>query len=384
MLLRYSDIYDKLKGYLEVEFGDITIEKNSFFEKLANAISRVIFELIEMQRVKTEIDDNDIYKCEGEAMDRLYSQDGRTKRKAQSKAKGYWITRDSTPGTYIDVNELKLSAADDVTFTSYESVTVDNAGYAKIPIICDIYGIKGNVLANSINSITSPLIGVNTGTNEEDTNGGQDLETDAQFRSRFLITRGLYTGLSKDDIVKNLLEVSGLTGVSLIENEDETNLSIPINDESGNEIQLVMQRKSTAIWVKGGSDVDVAKAINLKRNVSIYQYGDVVVPTYSDIREVFEDIKFYRSFPKKIYYRIILEGSADLDKIRSIVKDYLNNVNIGIKLTSGDVEKTLYRTIDTSFLDNVEIEYSYDGTIFTNSLQLRIDEHVGTIEEVTL
>ena len=206
-------------------------------------------------------------------------------------------------------------------------------------------------------------------------------ELDSGFS--FLIVDNLVVGLTKDDILKNLLTVSGLVDANVQENYIETTVNLPVSSTIDISELLPLTRKSTVIFVKGGSDIDIAKSIALKINLSILRYGNVEIPVFSNLREQEETIQFYRATPTKIYYKIILEGLLDLNATRLIIQEVLEVARIGGKLTSGSVEKLIHERLDRSRMDNIEIEFSYNNlTGFTNSFQLKNDEYVGEIEEV--
>ena len=381
--MKFKDIKDKSDEYLSQEFGNIELTYNGFFNKLSNIIARMTYNLEEV-RQKTEINDNDVYLVEGEAQDRLYSQMVEIKRKAQSKAAGFWTTTDSVPNTYVNTFQLKLKCdKTGMEYTNTEDFRVDENGYAEVPIVAMRFGKLGNVLSQEINTIVTPIFGINTGTNLNEVNGGADIETDDEYRARYLITRGLTVGLTKDDLLRQLLKVNGLIDANIIENYEEHSQDFPVSKVIDEDEVLTLFRKSFAIFVRGGSDVDVANAIALKVNLSIKRYGTTTISVFSDIRGEYDDISFFRANGTKIYYKIQLEGLVDLNTTRTIIEEVLTSARVGSKLTSGRVEDRIYNELDTSKVENLEFLFSYeeDGE-FTNSLQLKNDEFVLEVEEV--
>ena len=57
-----------------------------------------------------------------------------------------------------------------------------------VPVVASVAGAFGNVPAGSITLSTTPLVGITNLVNENPLTGGQDAETDAQLRQRFLAT----------------------------------------------------------------------------------------------------------------------------------------------------------------------------------------------------
>lgn len=381
--MKFSDIKEKSDEYLSQEFGNIELTYNGFFNKLSNVIARMTYNLEEV-RQKTEINDNDVYSVEGEAMDRLYSQMPDIKRKSESKARGFLSIKNSVPGTYIDTYELKVACDETgVEYTNIEPVLVDSSGVGTVQIEAMVYGNIGNVESYCVNTIVTPIYGIKSVTNQYAIEGGQDLETDSEYRARYLITRGLSVGITKDDLLRQLLRVEGLIDANIIENYEEFDQDFDVSKKISETEKLTLTKKSFAVFARGGSDFNIAKAIALKTNLSIKMYGNIEIQVYSEARQTTDIIKFYRAKNSKIFYKIKLEGKIDITALRSILKEVLTTSRVGTRVTSGKIEDRIYNELDTSRLDNLEFLFSYskDG-VFTNSLQLKNDEYISEVEEV--
>lgn len=381
--MKFSDIKEKSDEYLSQEFGNIELTYNGFFNKLSNVIARMTYNLEEV-RQKTEINDNDVYSVEGEAMDRLYSQMPDIKRKSESKARGFLSIKNSVPGTYIDTYELKVACDETgVEYTNIEPVLVDSSGVGTVQIEAMVYGNIGNVESYCVNTIVTPIYGIKSVTNQYAIEGGQDLETDSEYRARYLITRGLSVGITKDDLLRQLLRVEGLIDANIIENYKEFDQDFDVSKKISETEKLTLTKKSFAVFARGGSDFNIAKAIALKTNLSIKMYGNIEIQVYSEARQTTDIIKFYRAKNSKIFYKIKLEGKIDITALRSILKEVLTTSRVGTRVTSGKIEDRIYNELDTSRLDNLEFLFSYskDG-VFTNSLQLKNDEYISEVEEV--
>lgn len=369
--MKFDEMLNLLNENTKKQFGaDYDEDITSNLYRLNYAICKAL-QAIEEERQILEIKNNDVYLVEGEAQDRLYAQDF-VFRKAESKAKGYWITKDSTPGTMIQVNELKLELGD-VTFTNIERVTIDSTGYAKILMECEIFGEKGNIKSGQLTNVKTPILGINTGVNEEDFEGGASRENDYEFRKRYLRFRGTYAGLTKDDIQKELYKVAGVEAVQLEENDTDEDKVL----DNG----LVMPLKSFVAYVKGGSDVDVAKALYKKENTSISLLGDINVDIWSDTRKVYETINFYRSKATKIYFRYTTIGDVDKAETDKIITDYLMGSDIGSIISSYLAETQVKNNTDTSKLINLEVEFSKDNKTFSSVLRLLTGEKIEEVEK---
>ncbi|MGL5595834.1 MAG: baseplate J/gp47 family protein [Cetobacterium sp.] len=369
--MRFEDFLNTLNEEVKKEFTGYEADITDNLYKINFAIARGLNK-IEEERQILEVKNNDVYLVEGEAQDRLYAQDF-VFRKEESKAKGYWITKNSVPGTIIQPFQLKLKTNSNITFANIEKVTIEANGTAKILVECEEFGDVGNIDKEKLNEIKTPILGINTGTNELKFDGGADRENDFEFRKRYLRFRGQYSGLTKDDIQKQIYMVKGIKGVQLEENHNK--------DEKVLDNGLVMQQKSFIAYVDGGADRDVAKALSLKVNTSIHLYGDVEIGVWSEDRQEDEKIKFSRPSDTKIYYRYVTIGDVDRGNVDKLINDYLLNSQIGAIISSYLAEREIKLNTDDSRLISIEVEFSKDNINFQSVLRLLTGEKVREVEK---
>lgn len=329
------------------------------------------------------ITDNSVDLVEGQRQDDLYSQEG-VYRKAESKSKGYWITRDSEPNGVVNAYELKLQLGE-LTFTNTQTFYIDDVGYAKINIECEQYGIKGNLNIGELTKIKTPLTQIGTGINEEALEGGQDFENDYEYWRRYTRFRGSYPALTKSDIEKEILSKNGVKFCQLIENDgsgknlkegdsfDDFSKVLTLNNG------LVMPNHSFVAYVDGGTDIDVARSIALKVNTSATQLGNISVDVYSNTRKENEVISFYRTTDATIYYKYNLVGEVDIVKLDTVIKDYIMNSDVGITIYSFMLEKFINKNVDLSKLMDFELLLSKDNLNFEKKVQLLHGEVVGKV-----
>ena len=83
---------DFLQKYSEILLGNFEINELDDIQYLkfhANATAFLV-NMVNEDMHKRIVVDNDVFLAEGEKQDRLYSQRGGIRRKAQSKASGFW------------------------------------------------------------------------------------------------------------------------------------------------------------------------------------------------------------------------------------------------------------------------------------------------------
>lgn len=122
----------------------------------------------------------------GTYLDMIAAQDGLT-RKSATYAETH-LTVTGVPGTLIEEGFLwttpSTAISDAVEFETVESVTIDDEGNASVLVRCTQTGTVGNVPANSITLMSSPMGGIAEITNESATSGGSEEETDDELRVR--------------------------------------------------------------------------------------------------------------------------------------------------------------------------------------------------------
>lgn len=145
-------------------------------------------------------------------------------------------TSDSTPVEFTVVADLE-NAAYDVASQSYTLLTGNLS--VDVSVVCKLAGTIGNVIASSINKISTSLPGIDNVTNTNSLSNGVDEETDDQVKSRFIL---YIQSLSKATLTAIAAAISnvqqGLISI-ILENKDNTGatvnglLTIVIDDGSG-------------------------------------------------------------------------------------------------------------------------------------------------------
>jgi len=154
----------------------------------------------------------------GESLDRVAALIGQT-RNAASKATGQ-VTFSGVNGTVIPAGTVVQTSGDEaIKFETDAAVTIAG-GTATANITAQDPGTDGNVAANTITQLETPIPGVVSLTNSSATTGGSDAEEDDAFRVR---CKGALTALARgtlEAIRLAILEVDGVISVSIYEDLD--------------------------------------------------------------------------------------------------------------------------------------------------------------------
>ncbi|MFT9496387.1 baseplate J/gp47 family protein [Anaerosolibacter sp.] len=186
------------------------------------------------------------------------------KKKLKNKAKTS-ILATGDEGTLITPDNLIVATPGGIEFVPLETKAIGPEP-TLISFECGVYGIIGNVPANSITEIITPLSGLASVTNPEKATEGQDDEKDEEFRARYDISVAKGGSSTTDSIRAKLLdEVVGVRAAIVLENDT---MAV---DADG------IPPKSVHSIVLGGNEVDIANAILASKAGGIQAYGSTTV-----------------------------------------------------------------------------------------------------------
>lgn len=311
------------------------------------------------EKMASYIDKNNYKKAEGVDLDLLLGGEN-FPRKKESKAKGFWITENSVPGTSALAGDIKFSDNSGNTYVNTEPFTVNDEGIAIIPIEAEEYGTSSNAPAETINTIKTPIFGLITGTNKTPLEGGSFRETDIEYRKRWENTRNSNSVWNTDGIRSAILEVNGVKSCWVEENDTESEKTVGGKP---------MPSHSRRYYVDGGADNDVAKAIFEVTDRAMQETGDITVKVLDDQQEE-RDVIFSRPTKVNVYFKIILDGYMSSELAREVIKNYITESKIHQKLTTFEVVGLIKKSIDTSGVINLEVHFSRNNSDFFSSLQM--------------
>jgi len=217
-------------------------------------------------------------------------------RKAASYATGT-ATFTGVVGTAIPLYFL-IQSADGVQFWTQTSGTIPAGGTIDLAIQAIELGITGNKASGTIVGITSPLIGLTSVTNATATTGGNDIETDVEFRTRYDNSIAKGGASTVEAIQAELLAVTNVKDAVVTEND-----TMAIVDS--------IPPKTIRAMLYGGTDTDIANAIFDTKAAGIQAYGTTIVPI-TDVNGVIHSIGFSRVAEVPIYVNVVLTKDVEL------------------------------------------------------------------------
>jgi len=191
----FDEIVQSIANYILAKRSDIDVKPASLIsdvviEPVASQIEQVYFRIYNIALSLS------VLTATGSQLDALAQNVGLTRNPAV-KATGYVTFYRNTPdpsndypipiGTRVSTVGYYMQAP--VYFKTTEAVTL-KAGQTEVlaPVECEQAGTVGNVLANKIVVINTPVNGITGVTNDEAFTNGAETETDTDFRKRIVET----------------------------------------------------------------------------------------------------------------------------------------------------------------------------------------------------
>lgn len=296
-------------------------------------------------------------------------------RKQATRATGI-VRFTGTAGTSIP-SGYQIATDTKIYFVTTESKLIAQSGYIDVNIQAVSVGSSGNVAANTITKIVSPLIGLNSITNLNETTEGQDQESDTDFRLRYEASTANGAGSTYDAIKANVLKVTNVTDCVVTGNEEDTTVnSIPAH--------------SFETLVKGGTDNDIAQAIFAKKPGGIKPYGTTTV-NVTDTQGIAYTVGFSRPTNTNVWIKIDLTTDSNFpisedplidgnSRIKTAVLNYISNLKLGEDVIIYKII-TIISALQLAGLLDMVITLSTDGTTY-NASNIAIDSKNVAITDI--
>jgi len=342
---------------MENSFGlnfDTTTSSNNY-----KLIYPILSELIvRYNKLENWLDQRNVYKVEGANMDILFGNFNFIRKQA-STSTVEWTTTDSTSGTVVEIGDLQVQDDGSHVFENTTGGTVASDGTLTLTMESVDTGEEQNINAGTLTNIVTPISGIGSGTNNDDAEGGQDQETDSEFRIRFLTAGASGDAWTIAALQTALLEVDGVTSAKAFENDTTT-----IND-------LGMPQKSIYAVVNGGTDEDIAQVIYDKSNHGIYRYGSEEV-TITDERGEDVIIRFDRPAEVTLEYNLsITPLSFTATDIEAEIEEYINDSEINDTISDYQAIKRIEANQDTDSIETMTITFRRSGdTEYSSSVEM--------------
>ena len=276
-------------------------------------------------------------------------------RKQANRAEGE-ATFTGNIGIQIPTN-FQISTVDGIIFLVVNGGTItDSNRKITLKIIAQEEGEIGNVQANTITEIVSPMLGLESVTNLLATTKGQEQETESQFRSRYFDKLDEGFGTNVDGIASAIRELSGVKDALVYENDQD----IEVNGISPHSI---------APFVLGGLDKDIAQRIFDVKPGGIRSFGNIEI-TVVDSQGFSHIIGFTRPNDINVYVKLTLIKTIDYpadgdNQIKQSVVSYIDNLGLGKHVYPYQISSNI-ANLGIKGIDNITVKLSTDGITYTS------------------
>jgi uncharacterized phage protein gp47/JayE len=245
--------------------------------------------------------------------------------------------------------KVQTSASPPIEFVTTQGATISTGTTTTTaPIIAVEPGSDGNVGANTITTVSTPVAGVESVTNPSETSGGENEENDDQLRKRAKEELADGSSSTAPALVSAVQNVEGVTSVSILVNDTKQD-----NGRGHN-----LPANSGELVVTGGTDADVAQAIiETKGMDSTLVAGVNGVEVTGNVGELPNGqalpVEFSRANPVTIY----IEGEIQVEPTYESDDDVMNNI---VEYVGGQTVEGFERDGELGVSDDVlygEVEY---------------------------
>lgn len=300
-----------------------------------------------------------VSKATGVQLDRLgpyigISRNGATRSYGEIQIKG-------TPGHVVEAG-VQFKTAKEIVFDLTDNVEIGSNGYGIGPIECTVAGEIGNVGVNEITIIVNPSDKVESVTNAEATAGGEEEETDAEFRARYFQSSSQGTSL-----LDSILDIAGVRYALVNENVYSV-------EQSG------IPPHAIAPFVFGGNDEEIASVILKKKPGGIQSYGTTNIDVL-DSQGLTHTIGFSRPTFVDVYVKVLVTPGAKFPSngksiLQQTILDYMNSLSIGDDVI---LSKLIRITSSVEGIDDLEITLSTNGVNYgVQNIDISTDSVVRT------
>lgn len=287
-----------------------------------------------------------VSKATGVQLDRLgpyigVSRNGATRAYGEIQIKG-------TPGHVVEAGD-QFKTAKEVVFDLTDNVEIGSDGYGVGPVECTVAGEIGNVGVNEITVIVNPSDKVEAVTNSEATAGGEEEETDAEFRARYFQSSSQGTSL-----LDSILDIAGVRYALVNQNV------YPV-EQNG------IPPHSIAPFVFGGNDQEIAAVIMKKKPGGIQSYGTTNIDVV-DSQGLTHTIGFSRPHFVDVYVKVTVTPGAKFPAngkslLQQTILTYLDSLSIGDDII---LSKLIRITSAVEGIDDLTITLSTNGTAYSS------------------
>jgi len=370
---QYSEIVEDMQTRARNLFGEnINLTDRSplgiFIQVLSWSIA-VLWQVAEKVYFSSFVDTS-----EGNSLDYAVRKGGVTRRGAEKATATQRFTGDA--GTIIPTGFL-IGTETEILYETLQSGEIIGS-FVDLPIRALVGGTQSNIPAGNINQIINPLAGLSSAVNTTDAEGGRNVETDAELRTRYFLSFAAAGASTIDALIAALLRTTGVRGANIEEVKNVNNdvigfRAIVLGGLANDVAQTILNYKAWGVKTFG-SESGTATADNGQSYLMNFDYASEI-PVYANI-----NITTSGAFP--------VNGQ---DLIKDKIVQYVGGTDTQGNLLNGLSmgQNVIYaKLIDVIFnvpgVVDVDLEISSDNITFVKQNRIIAFDEVAQTDDLKL
>ncbi|KRM11947.1 baseplate J/gp47 family protein [Lentilactobacillus farraginis] len=339
--LEYDDALDTIQGFIRKENGeDTNVSPRSFWGTLARVMAQIAVNID--QNGENVHDSGYIQQATGVNLDRIGGNYSLMRKQAEAASTALTFT--GTAGYVVPTGTVFMDDNGN-EFYSVDDCQLDANGMGSTIVVSSELGAQYNVDAGTIVNQQSPVEEIDTVTNTDAATGGQDMETDLDYRNRLLLASNSNESGTINGIYTALMNTQGVTAVKSVYNSSAT-----ANDSYGN------PPKTVHYYVQGGTDNDIANTLLTSGGGGIALVGSKSVNVIDDSGTT-QVIYFDRPTETPIYVKVSatvtdsFDQSEGTDDIKAAVEGYIESLQMGETVVTNQFFSNIYAIDGVNYAD---------------------------------
>lgn len=294
------------------------------------------------------------------------------------------VTLQGVPGSPIPEGTQARVGNDGALFELTSAVTLGNDG-TTTGIFQSVELGSFPVGIGELNTIVTPVLGLETVVNTEVSDNGTPEEGDMQARRRRRRTLALQGVALPEAITSGVYDVEGVRSLAFRENYTDE----PITIEN-----VTLKKHSVYVCVDGGTDTDIARALLNKKSLGANWNGETVVEVLEPISTVTYRVAFQRPEEVQIYAEVTIDRGAPYpdppQTIRKAIVAYARGeqenergFTVGGDVSAFELGAAVARVAPRIQITLVRVKRGQDGAWISGEIPITIAE-VARINEAQI
>ena len=215
----------------------------------------------------------------------------------------------------IPKNTLVKKRDTELTYMTTQNLTVGRSFKGEVQAVATEYGSDYNSIIGEITELVNNIVGVVSVANITPASGGEGIEKDIHYRERIRISRKNKGGSTVDTITTELLKLTGINNVLVLENTKDT------TDPNG------IEPGHIRVYIDGLDSEEVAKTIHKFKAAGIESEGDRIYEVENSGGQLVTE-RFYMMTKREFYVKINITNTAVTGVVTEQLKTDIKNVII--------------------------------------------------------